>query len=281
MVEFSSWLDEVCEAAKISKKNLVHFGRWFVNECGDMIAYTGVEGRLSYVIYHYELTRYSDIYIDAIYEWVKHLEEDWMDSVEDENLFSQAFNLAWSRSRVTDQDDDGFLVDYCEFEETAFGRGVPCAIDYYVPGYDTKRETLKENLKQSEDVRIILEFSEEKQDCHFNKASEEGFPLEGYREEYEAVAETTWRTAEPFVRLLRARMNNGAIFMHDQVVAEWNYYVFLLLQINNDIENFGMLKKPTLKDIVRIEKRINICVGEYGENEMMKLRTIGVPKIRE
>lgn len=46
-------------------------------------------------------------------------------------------------------------------------------------------------------------------------------------------------------------------------------------------ELYGMFKKPSQEDMIRIGKRINIYDGEYAENEMMKLRRIGVPKIRE
>lgn len=281
MLTFSKWLDNVCELACLPKKNFVQFGRWFVNDQGDMVAYTGLPKFSGYTIYRSEILQYEKFREaeDALLGQLKG--ESWMSAKTDIEGFRQALNLAWSKLLLTDKSDPDYLLNRNALNQIEYGRGIPCATECLVPEYVNQTEAQKENLRNNEDTRIILEFSEEQQCFNYNSFSKEGVPGRGGSISYASVAETTWHTAAPFTRMMKSRMYNGAILTFNQVLAEWNYYVFLLINIHSNIEAYGMFKKPSQEDMIRIGKRINIYDGEYAENEMMKLRRIGVPKIRE
>lgn len=281
MFSFSKWLDRVCELHCISRKNFVQFYCWFVNDYGDMVAYTRDSRILAFTISRYALIEYSKHYNEAKAGWLDRLKnEKWMNK-NAVDAFGLAFNLAWSKGPSTDKTDKDFYNERTVLDMCDYGRGIPSPTDCYALGYDTYTGEEPDKQNQEKDTPIILEFSESQQCFNFNSISRDGIPYRGGSEYYATVAETTWHAATPFVRLMKARRYNGAIFTFDQVVAEWNYYVFLILQINSNIESYGMFKKPSPEDLVRIEKRVNAYNGEYAENEQMKLRTIGVPKISE
>lgn len=280
MNEMNTWLRRVTEYYNMSAKGLVRFGLWFVNADGDIFADIASYQAGAYPIYSYGLRRGDGSFLDSMEEWKSVLlEKTWMQGGANYD-FELAFTKAWSRSADTDKEDPGYQEFARVMNENALD-GSGCAADLFAPTPDLNTLTEKQiQNNRFANNRILLEYCEEQQHFHYNMIHD-GVPNNTYSEKYRVIAETTDRVASPFTGMMHARKINGAIFTFDQVVAEWNYYVFLLLHFSSNVQDYGNFNNPSKEDLRRIEERINFYDGEYEDNEMMKLRTIGVPKVRK
>jgi len=271
-----SWLKRVCELANMSDKDIVRYGQWYVNGDGDLFAnITADRGEFvcdAYDIYSYDLKEGSFEY--SVNDWVEHLShKGWFlnfvpgEELSGEELFIYAFTLAWHRSDSCDDDQlfRGMPLD----PATALKYGVPCSA-----------ETIEIAPKaiDRQDGMMVLEYNEMTHQFHHNLIVNEK-AQSGGSIDWRPIAIVSNRVASMFCYVMQAKMINGALFTYDQMVAEWNYFLFTYYQFLDDADVYGLPGRESREVMVEVQKRINFYDGSYPDNEMMKLRTIGVPSI--
>lgn len=270
------WLKKVCEEQNMSTNNIVRFERWYVNDVGDLFANTDYDKNeycsYPFSIYSYNLDPFLEGFEKAHDRWILELySKRWINCTDDRKnfFFLCAFAVAWFRvnGRKEEIVFRGQSCNYFEF----IRYGHTCIVE-------DVEVAPQPAVGDRDDYLIFLEYSELERGFHFNYIGPD-LPPDEPSDIYRPIAKVSARVATMFTALENAKMNNGAIFTFDQMVAEWNYFLFSYYLILDDVAVHSLPKTDPMM-IDEMMKRINYSYEKnYQHNEKMMLRTIGVPQI--
>lgn len=261
-MEKEEWLKRTCRIFSISIENIIQFGHWFVNNNGDLFVCANEKGddfqNGSYCIYASDICSDNEGFQQCYDKTVHRLERmQWYQY--HYRGFDDAFVVSWYRLKKQ-------LPPQTEIWRI-FERGIVCAVRTFIP--QVKKQSIYEEP-------LILEYLEKTGDFHDNMLRL-GIPKDRPSPNAYTIAMTTNHLSHIFSSMMNMRWNNGARYTAQQVVAEWNYFVFVCCS-NLHYAHFSSLPEDySAEERAEIEMAINFYEGDYQPNQDMYISKIGLP----
>lgn len=265
-MEKAEWLKRTCQYNSISIENIIQFGHWFVNNNGDLFVCANEKGddfqNGAYCIFASDICTNNEGFQQCYDKIVNKLERmQWYQY--HYRGFDDAFAVSWYRLKKQ-------LPPKIDIWRI-FEQGIVCAVRTFIPQVE-KQSIYEEPL--------ILEYLEKTGDFHDNMLRL-GIPKDRPSPNAYTIAMTTSHLSHIFSSMMNMRWNNGARYTAQQVVAEWNYFVFVCCS-NLHYAHFSSLPEDfSAKERAEIEMAINFYSGDYQYNQNMYISKIGLPSRRD